>query len=124
MNLHRTVRAGMGVALAASSLAVISLVSPLSTTAASASTNCSPTALPKSGKVDITYWEGMSAANETLMKKLVAQFNSSQSKVHVTEVNQPDYVTTWNDYLNSLRTSGTELTLVRVVTAEVPTVGS
>jgi len=107
MNLHRTVRAGMGVALAASSLAVISLVSPLSTTAASASTNCSPTALPKSGKVDITYWEGMSAANETLMKKLVAQFNSSQSKVHVTEVNQPDYVTTWNDYLNSLRTSGT-----------------
>jgi len=107
MNLHRTARGVLGTALAVSSLAAISIITPLAGTAASAATNCSASALPKTGKVNITFWEGMSAANETLIQKIVGQFNASQSKVHVTDVNQSGgYVQTWNDYLGSLGTSG------------------
>jgi sn-glycerol 3-phosphate transport system substrate-binding protein len=94
--------------VAVSSVALISLVAPLGGAAASAATNCSPSALPKTGTTNITFWEGMSSANETLIQSLVKQFNSSQSKVHVTDVNQSGgYVQTWDDYLESLKTSGT-----------------
>jgi sn-glycerol 3-phosphate transport system substrate-binding protein len=103
MNLHRTVRIAAGAAMAASSLAIVSLVAPLGSTAASAATACSPSALPKA-KTNITFWESMSSANETLIQSLVKQFNSSQTKVHVTDVNQSGgYVQTWDDYLTSLK---------------------
>jgi sn-glycerol 3-phosphate transport system substrate-binding protein len=104
MNLHRMTRIAMGTAIAAS-LSVISLVAGLGAAPASAGTNCSPSSLPK-GTTNITYWEGMTAANETAMVSLTNKFNASQSKVHVTLVQQTGgYVQTWDDYLSSLGTS-------------------
>jgi sn-glycerol 3-phosphate transport system substrate-binding protein len=105
MKLNRTFRAGAGAAIAASSLAVITLAGPLTAMPASAATNCSPSALPK-GPTNITFWEGMTSTNETLLQKIVKAFNASQTKVHVTDVNQSGgYVSTWNDYLSSIGTS-------------------
>jgi sn-glycerol 3-phosphate transport system substrate-binding protein len=106
MKLHRTARGALGTAIVVSSLAAVTLITPLTVTAASAATNCSPSALPGSGKVNITYWEGMTAANETLMQKLVSNFNASQNKIHVTDVNQSGgYVQTWDNYLAALKTN-------------------
>ena len=98
-------RAGAGAAIAASSLAVVALAGPLAATPASAATNCSASALPK-GPTNITFWEGMTSTNETLIQKIVKAFNASQTKVHVTDVNQSGgYVSTWDDYLSSIGTS-------------------
>ncbi len=105
MRLHRTFRAGAGAAIAASSLAVITLAGPLAVTSASAATNCAASAIPK-GTTNISFWEGMTSTNETLIQKIVKAFNASQSKVHVTDVNQAGgYISTWNSYLSSLGTS-------------------
>jgi len=105
MRLHRTIRAGAGAALAASSLAVITLVGPLAATSASAATNCAASAIPK-GTTNITFWEGMTSNNEKLIQKIVTAFNKSQTKVHVSDVNQSGgYVQTWNSYLSSIGTS-------------------
>jgi len=105
MNLHRTARGVLGTALAVSSLAAITIITPLAGTAASAATNCSPAALPAHGTVNISFYEGMEAANWTALKAIIANFNASQSKVHVTDVNQSGgYVQTWNDYLTSVGT--------------------
>ena len=105
MQLHRTLRAGAGAAIAATSLAVVSLAGPLASTPASASTSCAASAIPK-GTTNITFWEGMTSANETLLQSIVKAFNASQTKVHVTDVNQSGgYVSTWNSYLSSLNTS-------------------
>jgi sn-glycerol 3-phosphate transport system substrate-binding protein len=95
----------MCAALAASSLAAVSLVAGLGAAPASASTDCSPSALP-SGTTDINFWEGMTAANETALVGLVDAFNSSQTKVHVNLVQQTGgYVQTWDEYLPSIGTS-------------------
>src|SRR5271170_588856 len=103
MNLHRTLRVGTGAALAVSSLAVVSLASVWSAAPASAGTSCAASGLPSHGTVDINYWEGMTSTNETLMKKLVTQFNNSQTKVHVNDINQSGgYVQTWDDYVTSI----------------------
>ncbi|MGC8512221.1 MAG: extracellular solute-binding protein [Acidimicrobiales bacterium] len=60
--------------------------------------------------VNITFWESANGSatsptsEEYLMLKLVKQFNSSQSQVHVTDVNQQSYFDgTWTPYLNSLQ---------------------
>jgi sn-glycerol 3-phosphate transport system substrate-binding protein len=105
MRLHRTFRAGAGAALAASTLAVITLTGPLAGTPVSAATSCSASAIPK-GPTTITFWEGMTANNEKLIQSIVKAFNASQTKVHVNDVNQSGgYVQTWNSYLSSLGTS-------------------
>ena len=105
MKLNRMFRAGAGAAIAASSLAVISLAGPLAATSASAATSCAASAIPK-GPTNITFWEGMTADNELLIQKIVKAFNASQTKVHVTDVNlSGGYVSTWNSYLDSVGTS-------------------
>lgn len=105
MHLHRTLRTTICAAVGASSLAALSLVASVGAAPASAATNCSPSALP-SGTTNITFWEGMTAANETALVGLTNAFNSSQSKVHVTLVQQTGgYVQTWDDYLTSLNTA-------------------
>jgi sn-glycerol 3-phosphate transport system substrate-binding protein len=50
------------------------------------------------GPVDIDFWESMTQANATTLQALTNQFNASQSKVHVTLVQQADYTTTWIKY--------------------------
>ena len=40
----------------------------------------------------------MTQANATTLQSLTTEFNSSQSKVHVTLVQQADYTTTWVKY--------------------------
>jgi sn-glycerol 3-phosphate transport system substrate-binding protein len=48
--------------------------------------------------VNITYWHAMTRANEDTLKKLTNQFNSSQTDVHVTLVNQQGYDDNFTKY--------------------------
>ncbi len=50
------------------------------------------------GTVNIDFWESMVTANGKTLATLTDKFNSSQSKVHVTLVQQPSYTTTWTKY--------------------------
>ena len=50
------------------------------------------------GPVDIDFWESMTQANATTLPALTNPFNSSQTKVHVTLVDQNGYTTTWQKY--------------------------
>ncbi|MGO9456740.1 MAG: extracellular solute-binding protein [Acidimicrobiales bacterium] len=47
------------------------------------------------GPVDIDFWESMTQANAATLGTLTTKFNDSQSKVHVTLVQQSGYTTTW-----------------------------
>jgi sn-glycerol 3-phosphate transport system substrate-binding protein len=102
MNLHRNLRVGIGAAIAVSTLTTVSFVQ-LSALPASAATKCASTALPKTGKVKITFWEGMTSANQTEIVNIVNAFNKSQTKVQVTVKDQTGgYPQTWSEYLSSL----------------------
>ena len=91
-------------------LAVLPLVSLMATLAvgtAAPAGSAAAASLPKcplsalaaaKGPVDIDFWESMTQANATTLQNLTSQFNSSQSKVHVTLVQQADYTTTWIKY--------------------------
>jgi sn-glycerol 3-phosphate transport system substrate-binding protein len=50
------------------------------------------------GTVDITFWNSMVQANGTTLAAITSAFNSSQTKVHVTLVNQASYDDTWQKY--------------------------
>jgi sn-glycerol 3-phosphate transport system substrate-binding protein len=50
------------------------------------------------GTVNITFWNSMVQANGTTLAAITSAFNSSQSKVHVTLVNQASYDDTWTKY--------------------------
>ena len=85
------------------SLASLGLLAALAT-AAGAGPAAGAAALPKcplsalasaKGTVDIDFWESMTQANATTLATLTAKFNASQSKVHVTLVQQSGYTTTW-----------------------------
>jgi sn-glycerol 3-phosphate transport system substrate-binding protein len=52
----------------------------------------------KSKPVEITYWHAMTRANEQSLQQLTDKFNSSQSDVHVTLVNQSTYEDTFNKF--------------------------
>ncbi len=65
------------------------------------------------GTVNISFWESMSRANGTTLQTLTDQFNASQSKVHVTLVNQASYDDTWQKYQTGL-TSGQEPPVVQL----------
>src|SRR4051794_39896868 len=69
------------------------------------STSCPLNAL-KSAKnpVEITLWHWMPRANETALQGLVDSFNSSQSDVNVTLVNQIDWEATFQKYKAGLGT--------------------
>ncbi|MGH8979844.1 MAG: hypothetical protein ACRDWE_02325, partial [Acidimicrobiales bacterium] len=47
------------------------------------------------GTVHVDFWESMVTANGKTLAALTAKFNSSQSKGHVTLVQQKSYTTTW-----------------------------
>jgi sn-glycerol 3-phosphate transport system substrate-binding protein len=50
------------------------------------------------GVVDITFWNSMVQANATALAAITNAFNASQSKVHVTLVEQASYDDTWQKY--------------------------
>jgi sn-glycerol 3-phosphate transport system substrate-binding protein len=50
------------------------------------------------GLVTITFWNSMVQANGTTLASITNAFNSSQSKVHVTLVDQSSYDDTWQKY--------------------------
>jgi sn-glycerol 3-phosphate transport system substrate-binding protein len=67
------------------------------------STTCPLNALKSAKKpVEITMWHSMNRANETTLQGIVDSFNSSQSDVEVSLVNQLDYVQTLNKYKSGL----------------------
>ena len=60
---------------------------------------CPTAALAKAkGTVNISFWESMVRANGTTLTTLTNKFNASQSKIHVTLVDQNSYTTTWQKY--------------------------
>jgi sn-glycerol 3-phosphate transport system substrate-binding protein len=90
--------AAVGVAAA---LALTGLAVPGAGAApAQASTKCPLSALKnaKSKPVEITYWHSAQRANEETLQRLTERFNSSQSDVRVTLVNQTTYVDTINKF--------------------------
>jgi sn-glycerol 3-phosphate transport system substrate-binding protein len=86
----------------ASSITAVSAVGAISATPAGAATklpSCPVSALAKAkGPVDITFWNSMTQANATALIAITNAFNSSQSKVHVTLVDQASYDDTWQKY--------------------------
>jgi sn-glycerol 3-phosphate transport system substrate-binding protein len=50
------------------------------------------------GTVNITFWNSMVQANGQTLAAITSAFNSSQTKVHVTLVNQASYDDTWQKY--------------------------
>jgi len=56
------------------------------------------------GTVNITMWHGLTQANETELDQLTSQFNASQSKVHVTLVNQTTYMDDLQKFVAGLST--------------------
>src|SRR5215510_3840108 len=62
-------------------------------------------ALKKADKpVEITMWYGVNRASEETLQRLTDTFNSSQSDVHVTLVNQTSYRDTFTKYVAGLST--------------------
>jgi sn-glycerol 3-phosphate transport system substrate-binding protein len=69
------------------------------TLAATKLPSCPLSALSKAkGTVDITFWNSAVKANLTTLQGITNAFNSSQSKVHVTLVQQASYDDTWQKY--------------------------
>jgi sn-glycerol 3-phosphate transport system substrate-binding protein len=105
-------RPGLATVLAATLAVATSLTAGLvgataaGTPAAAASLPACPlSALAKaSGPVNITFWNSMVQANGQTLQALTNTFNASQSKVHVTLVNQANYDDTWQKYLAGLST--------------------
>jgi sn-glycerol 3-phosphate transport system substrate-binding protein len=91
----------------AATLAVIGLAVPGAGAApAQASAKCPLNALKNANNkpVEITYWHSAQRANEETLQRLTDRFNSSQSDVRVTLVNQTTYVDTLNKFRTGLST--------------------
>jgi len=70
-----------------------------------AKAKCPINALKKADKpVEITFWHGLNRASEETLQRLTEQFNSSQSDVSVTLVNQTTYRDTFTKYVAGLST--------------------
>jgi sn-glycerol 3-phosphate transport system substrate-binding protein len=91
-----------GSLMLASTVTAVSAAGALSAPAAGAATKlptCPISALNKAkGPVNITFWNSAVRANATTLAAITASFNSSQSKVHVTLVDQASYDDTWQKY--------------------------
>jgi len=86
-------------ALGGSLVGVMAAAPVVSPAGAAALPQCPTAALAKAkGTVDISFWESMNRTNGVTLTKLTDQFNASQSKVHVTLVDQNSYTTTWAKY--------------------------
>ena len=84
---------------ASAALVVAASLAGIGVAPAAAATGCPVSALKKAkGTVGITMWHSMPQANGTTLEKLTDEFNSSQSKVKVTLVNQVTYDDTFTKY--------------------------
>jgi len=94
--------AGMVLAVLAAVSSAVAAAAAMPATAGAASgssTSCPVNALKGASKpVEITFWHAMTRENETTLQKLTDQFNSSQSDVKVTLVNQVTYDDTFTKY--------------------------
>ncbi len=83
-----------------------SLVAATGATPAGAADTCPLDALKRAKKpVQITMWHSMPRANEETLQALTDKFNSSQSAVKVTLVNQVTYDDTFTKYKTNLETT-------------------
>jgi sn-glycerol 3-phosphate transport system substrate-binding protein len=95
----RIARLALAAALVASSLAVVSASS-----AGAQTVKCPVSALKKgSAPVEITFWHSMPRENETTLKAITDEFNTSQSQVKVNLVNQVSYDDTFTKYKAGLQ---------------------
>lgn len=86
----------LAAALATTLAAVVAVAGPATASGAASLPKCPLSALKSAkGPVDIDFWESMTQANASTLQALTTKFNSSQSKVHVTLVQQTSYTTTW-----------------------------
>jgi sn-glycerol 3-phosphate transport system substrate-binding protein len=86
---------------AAIALAVVGLSVPSGGAAPTQATPKCPLSALKSAKskpVEITYWHSMTRANEAALTRLTEEFNSAQSDVRVSLVNQTTYDDTFNKF--------------------------
>jgi len=91
------------VVLMLSATALVAVDAPVA--GAANSTSCPLNALKSAKKpVEITLWHWMPRANETALQGLTDTFNSSQSDVKVTLVNQIDWEATFQKYKAGLGT--------------------
>ncbi len=99
----RTLAAVAGTALA---LAALPAAPALAAVPRAASVPpCPLSALSKAkGTVNITLWHQFPRANEQAIQALTNQFNASQSKIHVSLVNQTTYQDLFNKYVAGLST--------------------
>ncbi len=93
-------------ALVVAALTALGLAAPGGATARAASTStCDLSALAKApGTVQLTFWHQFPRANEQAIQALTDQFNASQTKVHVSLVNQTTYQDLFNKYVAGLST--------------------
>jgi sn-glycerol 3-phosphate transport system substrate-binding protein len=90
---------------AALAVGALPAASAVASTRAAALAACPLAALQKAKKpVQITLWHAMTQANETALQQLASQFNSSQTDVHVTLVNQTSYLEDFNKFKAGLST--------------------
>ena len=92
-------------------LGSLTTVTALTGAASASTTTCDPSQLSKaSGTINITFEESMAGGafsgfkgNKDYLADLIAAYNSSQSKVHVTDLNDAGgYTDTWQKYLADL----------------------
>ncbi|MGP0029429.1 MAG: ABC transporter substrate-binding protein [Acidimicrobiales bacterium] len=102
MKSLRRFRTVGGSLVLASSITALSALGPMGAGPAGAAAklpSCPISALAKAkGTVDITFWNSMTRANATTLSAITNAFNSSQTKVHVTLVDQASYDDTWQKY--------------------------
>src|SRR5580698_3851594 len=98
--LSRLVAAGLFVSAgSAATTAAVTAAGPAAPAGAASLPSCNLKALAShKGTVNITFWNSMVQANGTTLAAITSAFNSSQTKVHVTLVNQASYDDTWQKY--------------------------
>jgi sn-glycerol 3-phosphate transport system substrate-binding protein len=102
MKSHPLIKSLAGSLMLAATFTAVSAAGGISAASAGAATklpSCPLSALAKAkGTVNITFWNSMVRANATTLMSITNAFNSSQSKVHVTLVDQASYDDTWQKY--------------------------
>ena len=79
--------------------AAVATGGPATSAGAASLPSCNLKALAShKGTVNITFWNSMVQANGTTLAAITSAFNSSQTKVHVTLVDQSSYDDTWQKY--------------------------
>jgi sn-glycerol 3-phosphate transport system substrate-binding protein len=98
--LSRLVAAALVVSSATgAATAAVVAADPAAPAGAASLPSCNLKALANhQGTVNITFWNSMVQANGTTLAAITSAFNSSQTKVHVTLVNQSSYDDTWQKY--------------------------